>query len=348
MSSPEEERALDLLLASIAKKEKDPNLINHAETKEHAIVQVDVISTGSLGVDVALMVGGVARGRITEIMGDEQVGKSTMCLQTIANAQKRGLRGAYVDAEHAIDLNYARALGVDTTAMILSQPDNGSQAMRIVKDLVTSGLFGVVIVDSVASLIPEDELKKEISDANVGGLARLMSQGLKQLAPLVRKSNTALIFVNQIRFKIGVMFGNPETTPGGQALKHYTSMRINLRRHMSVNVANDDGLVANEVVAKIIKNKLGMPGRSATYMVYYGQGIDQAGEVITLGLKHDLIQQAGAWFSCQGERIGQGRDKARVYLLEHPELYDDLRRQILDLTAVGQVVVELPEEAAEA
>ena len=348
MTVKEQEAALKLLLAKIAKDEKDPNLIHKAVTKEHAIVKVEVISTGSLGLDIALMVGGVARGRIIELIGTEQVGKTTMCLQIIANAQKDGGLCLYIDAEHALDLEYARKLGVDTEKLVLCQPDNGSQATRIAKEAVVSGLFAVVIMDSVASLVPEEELKKEITDANVGGLARLMSQSLKQLVPVVRKSKTCLVYTNQIRFKIGVMFGNPETTPGGQALKHYASMRIELRRQMSNNVKDEDGLIANGVTAKVIKNKVGMPGRKAEYMIYYGQGIDQAGEIITLALKYDLLEQAGAWLSYGTERIGQGRDKARAYLLEHPELCNNLRTKIMELAASGQIVVGLPDEAEDA
>ncbi len=342
--SKEDDKALQLLLASIAKKEQDPNLIHRAETKEHAIIKMEAISTGSLGLDNALMIGGVARGRITELIGAEAVGKTTMCLQILANAQKMGLRGLYIDAEHAIDLEYARKLGVNTKTLVISQPANGSQAIRILKESVDSGLFGVAIVDSVASLTPEDELKKEITDANVGLQARMMSQGLRQLTPVVHRNNTALIFTNQIRYKIGVMFGNPETTSGGQALKHYASMRIELRRHMSINAKDNEGIIANEVMAKVIKNKLGMPGRSAEYMIYYGQGIDQAGEIITLGLKYGFIEKAGAWFSHGSDRIGQGRDNARSYLIEHPDLFQDLRQRIMEQAAIGQIIVTLPPE----
>ena len=280
--------------------------------------QIEVISSGSLGLDLALGIGGLPRGRIIEIYGPESSGKTTLALHAIAEAQKRGGTCAYIDAEHALDPGYARKLGVDVDNLLISQPDAGEQALEIADTLVRSGAIDVLVIDSVAALVPRAELEGEMGDTHVGLQARLMSQALRKITGSVSRSNTMLVFINQIRLKIGVMFGNPETTTGGNALKFYASIRMEIRRIGSVK--DRDEVVGNATRVKVVKNKLAPPFRETAFDIMYGEGISKVGELIDLGVKAGVVEKSGSWFSCDSQRIGQGRENAKQFLREHPEM----------------------------
>ncbi len=288
-------------------------------------VNVASISTGSLSLDLALGIGGVPRGRIVEIFGPESSGKTTLALHIVASAQKGGGEAAYIDVEHALEPAYARALGVDIDNLLISQPDTGEQALDITEALVRSGAVDVVVIDSVAALLPRSELEGEMGESSVGVVARLMSQALRKLAGAISKTNTVVVFINQLREKIGVMYGNPETTPGGRALKYFASVRIDVRRVETLKEGSE--MVGNRTRAKVIKNKVAPPFKEAEFDIIYGEGISKVGEIIDLGLKLELIDKAGAWFTCNGERI-QGRDGVRDYLTAHPDVCDKLEAQI--------------------
>jgi recombination protein RecA len=292
--------------------------------KEH--VEVDVISTGSLGLDVALGIGGVPRGRIIEVYGPESSGKTTLALHIIAEAQKKGGACAFIDAEHALDPGYARKLGVNLGELLISQPDAGEQALEICDTLVRSGAVDVVVVDSVAALVPRAELEGEMGDTHVGLHARLMSQALRKLTGSVSKSKTIVIFINQIRMKIGVMFGNPETTTGGNALKFYASVRMEIRRVGAIK--DRDEVVGNQTRVKVVKNKLAPPFKVVDFDIMYGEGVSKMGELIDLGLKAGVVEKSGAWFSYNSTRIGQGRENAKTYLREHPEMAAEIEGTI--------------------
>ncbi|MEO0972838.1 MAG: recombinase RecA, partial [Pseudomonadota bacterium] len=298
---------------------------------------IKAVSTGSLGLDVALGIGGLPYGRIVEIYGPESSGKTTLTLQVVAEAQKQGGTCAFVDAEHALDPSYAEKLGVQVDDLLVSQPDTGEQALEITDMLVRSGAVDVVIVDSVAALTPKAEIEGEMGDSHVGLQARLMSQALRKLTGNIKRSNTLVIFINQIRMKIGVMFGSPETTTGGNALKFYSSVRLDIRRIGAVKKA--DEVTGNLTRVKVVKNKVSPPFKQAEFEILYGQGISREGELIDLGVSHDLVNKAGAWYSYQGDRIGQGKDNARNYLLEHPEVAAEidaaLRERLLPGTAAA-------------
>ncbi|ROR29845.1 recombinase RecA [Inmirania thermothiophila] len=283
-----------------------------------AVRDVDVISTGSLALDVALGVGGFPRGRVVEIYGPESSGKTTLALQAIAEAQRQGGTAAFVDAEHALDPTYAEALGVNVDDLLVSQPDTGEQALEIADMLVRSGAVDVVVIDSVAALTPKAEIEGEMGDAHVGLQARLMSQALRKLTANIKRSNALVIFINQIRMKIGVMFGNPETTTGGNALKFYASVRLDIRRIGSIK--RGDEVIGNETRVKVVKNKLAPPFREAVFEILYGEGISREGELIELGVQHGIVDKSGAWYSYGGERLGQGKDNVRQFLREHPEV----------------------------
>ncbi len=293
-----------------------------------AIVPVAAISTGSLSLDAALGVGGFPRGRISEIFGPESSGKTTVALQVIAEAQKAGGMAAFIDVEHALDPIYARRLGVDVDNLLVSQPDYAEQALEITSALITSGAIDVLVIDSVAALVPKAELDGEMGDAHMGVQARLMSQALRKLTGVVSKSNTCLIFINQIREKIGVMFGNPETTTGGRALKFYATIRADIRRVAAIK--EGENIIGSRTKVKIVKNKLAPPFREAEFDIIYGEGISREGDLLDLGVQHNVLEKTGSWFSYKGERIGQGRENARQFLREHPEIRDrielDLRR----------------------
>ena len=293
---------------------------------ENSGIVVEAIPTGSLSLDIALGIGGVPRGRIIEIYGPESSGKTTLALHIVAEAQKQGGEVAFIDAEHALDPTYARALGVDIDAMLISQPDTGEQGLEICEALVRSGAIDVVVVDSVAALTPRAEIEGDMGDAHVGLLARLMSQALRKLAGSIAKTNCVVIFINQLREKVGVMYGNPEVTTGGRALKFYSSVRIDVRRIEAIK--NGSEVVGNRTRAKIVKNKVAPPFREAEFEILYGEGISKWGEMVDLAVKLDIIQKSGSWFAMGETRLGQGRDAVKAYLQENPELADRIEADI--------------------
>ncbi len=317
-------RAVELALSQI-EKQFGKGSIMRLGSKE-AIVPISVISTGSISFDAALGVGGVPRGRVIEIFGPESSGKTTITLQIIAEAQKLGGLAAFVDAEHALDPLYARKLGVDIDNLLISQPDYGEQALEITEALVRSGAIDVLVVDSVAALVPKAELDGEMGDSHMGLQARLMSQALRKLTGTVSKSRTSLIFINQIREKIGVMFGNPETTTGGRALKFYSSVRIDIRRIAAVK--EGDVVVGSRTKVKIVKNKVAAPFREAEFDILYGEGISREGDVLDLAVAQNIVEKSGAWYSYAGERIGQGRENVRAYLKEHRDTFTSIDHEL--------------------
>ena len=322
----EKNKALDAALAQIERAFGKGSIMRMGARSGDD--QIEVISSGSLGLDLALGIGGLPRGRIVEIYGPESSGKTTLALHAIAEAQRRGGTCAFIDAEHALDPVYARKLGVDVDNLLISQPDAGEQALEIADTLVRSGAVDVLVVDSVAALVPRAELEGEMGDSHVGLHARLMSQALRKLTGSVSRSNTMLIFLNQIRLKIGVMFGNPETTTGGNALKFYASIRMEIRRIGQIK--ERDEVVGNQTRVKVVKNKLAPPFRQVEFDIMYGEGISKAGELIDLGVKAGVIEKSGAWFSYDSQRIGQGRENAKQFLRDHKDLADAIERKIRD------------------
>ena len=310
--------------------------------------QIETISSGSLGLDLALGIGGLPRGRIVEIYGPESSGKTTLALHAIAEAQKRGGTCAFIDAEHALDPVYARKLGVNLDDLLLSQPDGGEQALEIADTLVRSGAMDVIVIDSVAALVPRAELEGEMGDSHVGLHARLMSQALRKLTSTVARSNTMLIFLNQIRLKIGVMFGNPETTTGGNALKFYASIRMDIRRIGQIK--DREEVVGNQTRVKVVKNKLAPPFRQVEFDIIYGEGISKPGELIDLGVKAGIVEKSGAWFSFDSQRIGQGRENAKQFLRDHKETADEIERRVREHSGIvtNLMTVEPAAEDAEA
>ncbi|MBI1833376.1 MAG: recombinase RecA [Candidatus Andersenbacteria bacterium] len=290
-------------------------------------VDVDAISTGSISLDIALGIGGVPRGRIIEVYGPESSGKSTLALHITANAQKKGGTVAYVDAEHALDPQYAKRVGVNLNNLLISQPDTGEQALEIVETLVRSGAVDLIVIDSVAALTPRAEIEGEMGDSHMGLQARLMSQALRKLTAIVSKTNTTIVFINQIRMKIGVMFGNPEETTGGKALKFYSSVRIDLRRRAQIKMG-EDKIIGNRVHAKIVKNKVAPPFKVAEFDIMYNQGISYEGDLIDIGVVYKVIEKAGAWFSYKGEKLGQGREASKAFLRENPKTAKDIDTEI--------------------
>jgi recombination protein RecA len=315
--SRERTRAIEAAVGQIEKQFGKGSIMRLGQ--KDAIAVIPSISTGAISVDYALGVGGVPRGRVVEIFGPESSGKTTLALQVIAQAQKTGGMAAFVDAEHALDAAYAKKLGVDLDSLLVSQPDNGEQALEIVEMLVRSGGIDVVVVDSVAALVPRAEIEGEMGDAQVGLQARLMSQALRKLTGVVSKSKTCLVFINQLREKIGVMFGNPETTTGGRALKFYSSVRIDIRRIGSIK--DGDQVVGGRTRVKIVKNKVAPPFREAEFDVMYGEGISREGDLLDLGVDRKIIEKSGTWFSYSGERLGQGRENAKAFLRDNPETF---------------------------
>lgn len=314
------------------------------------VSDLQIVSTGSLSLDIALGVGGLPRGRIVEIYGPESSGKTTLTLQVIAACQRQGGTAAFIDAEHALDPAYAKRLGVNVDELLVSQPDTGEQALEIADMLVRSGAVEVVIVDSVAALTPKAEIEGEMGDSHMGLQARLMSQALRKLTANIKRSNTLVIFINQIRMKIGVMFGNPETTTGGNALKFYASVRLDIRR--VGNVKNGDEIVGSETRVKVVKNKVAPPFRQAEFDILYNEGISREGEIIELGVQHNIVDKAGAWFSYSGQRIGQGKDNVRTFLKEHPAMAQEIEAKIREKVLKSPVAVpqqpEVEEELEEA
>ena len=324
MDEKERARALEQTLGQIEKQFGKGSILRLGA--KDAIVPVAVISTGSIALDAALGTGGFPRGRICEVFGPESSGKTTLALQVIAESQKRGGMAAFIDVEHALDPIYARKLGVDVDNLLVSQPDYGEQALEITAALVASGSIDVLVVDSVAALVPKAELDGEMGDSHMGLQARLMSQALRKLTGIVSKSKTCLIFINQIREKIGVMFGSPETTTGGRALKFYSSVRIDIRRIAAIK--DGDAVVGNRTKVKVVKNKLASPFREAEFDIIYGEGISREGEMVDLGAQHNVIEKSGSWFSYKTERIGQGRENARQFLKDNPDIRQSIDTEL--------------------
>lgn len=307
-----------------------------------SIRDIEVISTGSLGLDIALGVGGLPRGRVIEIYGPESSGKTTLTLQVIAEVQKIGGTAAFIDAEHALDPQYAQKIGINVQELLISQPDNGEQALEIVDMLVRSGSLDVVVIDSVAALTPRAEIEGEMGEPQMGLQARLMSQALRKLAANIKRSNTMVIFINQIRMKIGVMFGNPETTTGGNALKFYASVRLDIRRIGTIK--KGDEVLGNETRVKVVKNKVAPPFKKAEFDILYGEGISREGEILELGVLHNLVEKSGAWYAYNGEKIGQGKDNAREYLKQHPKIAKEIELKICSIVGVASQAEVIPVE----
>ena len=343
--SMDKQKALDAALSQIERAFGKGSIMKLG-AKEN-LVETEVISTGSLGLDIALGIGGLPKGRIIEIYGPESSGKTTLALHAIAQAQKAGGTCAFVDAEHALDPSYARKLGVNVDELLISQPDAGEQALEIADTLVRSGAIDVLVVDSVAALVPRAELEGEMGDSHVGLHARLMSQALRKLTGSISKSNCLVIFINQIRLKIGVMFGNPETTTGGNALKFYASVRLDIRRIGSIK--DRDTVVGNQTRVKVVKNKMAPPFRVVEFDIMYGEGVSKVGELLDLGIQAGVVDKSGAWFSYDGTRIGQGRENAKTYLRNNPEMADAIEAKIRgNAGLVADAMMGTPEADGEA
>ncbi len=336
-------KALAAALAQIEKQFGKGSIMKMGEAQIENDLQV--VSTGSLGLDLALGVGGLPRGRVVEIYGPESSGKTTLCLQVVAEIQKLGGIAAYIDAENALDPIYAAKLGVNVPEMLISQPDTGEQALEIADMLVRSGGVDIIVVDSVAALVPKAEIEGEMGDSHVGLQARLMSQALRKLTGNIKRTNTLVIFINQIRMKIGVMFGNPETTTGGNALKFYASVRLDIRRIGSIKKGDD--VIGNETRVKVVKNKVSPPFREALFDILYGEGISREGEIIELGVQHKIVDKSGAWYAYGGNKIGQGKDNAREYLREHPAIAREIENKIRDIVGVASPLPEVDEAEPE-
>ena len=325
-TAPEKGRAIEAAMTQIERQFGKGSIMRMGDSG--GVQKVPSISSGSIGLDIALGIGGVPRGRVIEIFGPESSGKTTLALHVIAEAQKAGGIVAFIDAEHAFDATYAKNLGVDIDNLLISQPDTGEQALEIADTLVRSGALDCVVVDSVAALVPRAELEGDMGDAHMGLQARLMSQALRKLTGTVSKSKTCFIFINQIRMKIGVMFGNPETTTGGNALKFYSSMRLDIRRIAAIKEANE--MIGSRTRVRVVKNKLAPPFRDAEFDIIYGKGISRDGELLDLGSNLGIVEKSGAWYSYGGERLGQGRENAKAYVAEHTEIRDAINRAILE------------------
>jgi len=340
----EKVKALELAVSTI-EKQFGKGSIMRLGVNDSLVKDVEAISTGALSLDIALGIGGLPKGRIVEIYGPESSGKTTIALSTIAQAQKKGGVVAFVDAEHALDVNYARKLGVNTEDLLISQPDTGEQALEITETLVRSGAIDVLVVDSVAALVPRAEIEGEMGDSHMGLQARLMSQALRKLTGVIARSNTLVIFINQIRMKIGVMFGNPETTTGGNALKFYASVRLDVRRVGAIK--NGEDVTGNRTAVKVVKNKMAPPFTKVEFDLMYGEGISESGDLLDLAATANFVEKSGAWYSYNGERMGQGRDQAKQFLKDHPELMKELRNKILASHGIGKLLMSTPEAGAE-
>jgi recombination protein RecA len=341
---PEKEKAIELAVSSI-EKAFGKGSIMRLGNEEALVKDVQAISTGSISLDIALGVGGLPRGRVIEIYGPESSGKTTLALHAIAEAQKAGGICAFIDAEHALDVGYARRLGVRTDDLLISQPDTGEQALEITETLVRSGAIDVLVIDSVAALVPRAELEGEMGDAHMGVQARLMSQALRKLTGTIAKSSTIVIFINQIRMKIGVMFGNPETTTGGNALKFYASQRLDIRRIGAIK--DGEQVIGNRTRVKVVKNKVAPPFKEVEFDIMYGHGISREGDVLDLGAAEDVVEKSGTWYSFGGERIGQGREQAKTFLREHPETLAQIEAKLFERFGVKRgpaASVAAPEE----
>ncbi len=321
--SAEKQKALEMAMGQIEKQFGKGSVMKLGEFKA---TNIDAIPTGALSLDIALGIGGIPKGRIIEIFGPESSGKTTLALHMIAEAQKRGGEAAFIDAEHALDPIYAKHLGVDIDNLIVSQPDTGEQALEIAEALVRSGAIDIIVVDSVAALVPKAEIDGDMGDSHVGLQARLMSQALRKLTGVINKSNCVIVFINQLREKVGVLFGNPETTPGGRALKFYSSVRLDIRR--IENIKQDGEVLGNRVRVKVVKNKVAPPFREAEFDIIYGKGISKSGNILDLAVNLDIVDKSGSWFSYNGDRIGQGRENAKRYLEENPAIMNEIEQKV--------------------
>jgi recombination protein RecA len=330
---------LKALQLTIDKLEKTYGKGTVMKLSDNKVQDIPAISTGSLGLDMALGIGGIPRGRVTEIYGPESSGKTTLTLHCIAEAQKAGGLAAFIDAEHAFDKSYAEKLGIDTENLLISQPDNGEQALEIAEHLIRSGAIDIIVIDSVAALVPKGELEGEMGDSKMGLQARLMSQALRKLTGAINKTGCACIFINQLRDKIGVMFGNPETTTGGNALKFYASVRLDIRRIGQIKEGADN-ILGNRTKVKVVKNKVAPPFKVVEFDIMYGQGISKVGEIIDIGVEFEIIKKAGSWFSYEGNKLGQGRDSVKAILLDNPELMEELEKKIKEKAGLGVVVLK--------
>jgi recombination protein RecA len=343
--APEKEKAIELAVSSI-EKAFGKGSIMRLGNEEAMVKDVEAISTGSTSLDIALGVGGLPRGRIIEIYGPESSGKTTLALHAVAEAQKKGGIAAFIDAEHALDVGYARKLGVRTDDLLISQPDTGEQALEITETLVRSGAIDVLVIDSVAALVPRAELEGEMGDAHMGVQARLMSQALRKLTGTISKSSTIVIFINQIRMKIGVMFGNPETTTGGNALKFYATQRLDIRRIGAIK--DGEQVIGNRTRVKVVKNKVAPPFKEVEFDIMYGVGISKEGDLLDLASNENIVEKSGAWYSFDGERIGQGREQAKTFLREHPAILQKIEGMVLEKFGIHRAPVAVPaEEPAE-
>ena len=331
MASEEKMKALDAALAQIEKQYGKGSVMKLGD--QSANMGIDVVPTGSLSLDLALGLGGMPRGRIIEIYGPESSGKTTVALHVVAEVQKMGGIAGFIDAEHALDPTYAAHIGVDIDNLYISQPDNGEQALEITETMVRSGAVDVIIVDSVAALVPKAEIDGEMGDSHVGLHARLMSQALRKLTGIISKSNCVVIFINQLREKVGVMFGNPETTTGGRALKFYASVRLDVRRIETLKVCGE--VVGNRTRVKVVKNKVAPPFKEAEFDIMFGKGISKEGDILDLAVLHDIINKAGAWYSYNGEKIGQGRENTKLYLANNPEVMEEIEQQVRNKCGIG-------------
>ena len=327
-----EQEKLNALNQALGKIEKEFGKGSVMKLGEATSMAIDVISTGSIGLDIAVGIGGLPKGRIIEVYGPESSGKTTVALHTVAEAQKQGGIAAFIDAEHALDPVYAKALGVDIDNLIISQPDTGEQALEIAEALIRSGAIDIIVVDSVAALVPRAEIEGDMGDSHVGLQARLMSQALRKLTGSIKKSNCVAIFINQLREKVGIMFGNPETTTGGRALKFYSSIRMDVRRIESLK-ANGE-VVGNRTRVKVVKNKIAPPFREAEFDIMFGKGISREGDILDLGVTSNVVQKSGAWFAYNGDKIGQGRENAKIYLSEHPDIMEEIEQKVREHFAV--------------
>lgn len=341
--SADKQKALDAALGQIERAFGKGSIMKLGSKGDN--LDIEAISTGSLGLDIALGIGGLPKGRIVEIYGPESSGKTTLALHCIAESQKAGGSCAFVDAEHALDPSYAKKLGVDIENLLISQPDAGEQALEITDTLVRSGAVDVLVVDSVAALVPRAELEGEMGDSHMGLQARLMSQALRKLTSSVAKSNTLVIFINQIRLKIGVMFGNPETTTGGNALKFYASVRLDIRRIGAVK--DKDEITGNQTRVKVVKNKMAPPFRVVEFDIMYGEGISKTGEILDLGVTANVIEKAGSWYSYNTDRIGQGRENAKKYLIDNPKIMDEIEKKIRDNSGIVDEALVAGEEKSD-
>jgi len=331
VAGPDRDKALDLALAQIDKQFGKGSVMRLGE---RPVSQMAVIPTGSIALDIALGVGGLPRGRVVEVFGPESSGKTTVALHAVANAQRGGGIAAFIDAEHALDPDYAQALGVDTDALLVSQPDTGEQALEIADMLIRSGALDIIVIDSVAALVPRAEIEGEMGDSHVGLQARLMSQALRKITGILNNSGTTAIFINQLREKIGVMFGSPETTTGGRALKFYSSVRLDVRRIESLKDGTD--VVGNRTRVKVVKNKVAAPFKQAEFDIMYGKGISREGSLIDVGVEQNIVRKSGAWYTYDGDQLGQGKEKAREFLKENPDVAAEIEKKILEKLGVGQ------------